>query len=275
MLRVVLCLLFISLPAVAQESAAFVAFRNHILDQPQVLSDYSADKERKYEFRAEALSAKESFLRELAFFTAKQITLHGNNVSLKGERAAIIRNPSTQRLAAAGIQSPMSISVAVKDGKVDEALSTLEKLLFWPSLNEAVSSIPDYVAKNIPGNYIAKTQTVAPCMDCGPGKHVPKSDGIVKLDAKEGVTPPKLTHQVAPEFPESARKEKPAQTSVTLGMTVGLDGKPSDLWLLLPATGDYSLEAAKAVSQYRFEPARKDGKAVAVRLTVEVHFETF
>ncbi|MEG9431691.1 energy transducer TonB [Terriglobus sp. ADX1] len=275
MLRSVFCLLLFVLPAAAQESAAFVAFRNHIVNQPRVLTDYSADKERKYEFRAEELSAKEPFLHEFGFFTANQVTLHGDTVSLKGERAAIIRNPSTHGLAAAGIQSPMSISVVVKDGTVDEALPAIEKLLFWSSLDEAVSSIPDYVAKNVPGNYVSKTQTVAMCTDCGPGKHVPKSDGIVKLDVKEGVIPPKLTHQVDPEIPASAHKEKPTRTSVRIGLTVGSDGKPTELWVILPAASDYALEAAKAVSQYRFEPARKDRKKVAVRLNIEVYFETF
>jgi TonB family protein len=88
------------------------------------------------------------------------------------------------------------------------------------------------------------------------------------------VTTPKLLKQVYPEFPKQARKDQFSGT-VNVTMTVDAAGKPQDVHVDAPVGHGCDKAAMKAVRQYRFEPARLDGKPVAVTLHVEVAFQLY
>jgi TonB family protein len=103
-------------------------------------------------------------------------------------------------------------------------------------------------------------------------------DGIVPVGNVRGVTPPKPIHTTEAEFSDKARKEinkkglRPFESLSTIAFVVGTDGNPRDLCVQHSAEFDLDLEAAKAVRQYRFEPAVKDDQPVAKRMKVEIRF---
>jgi outer membrane biosynthesis protein TonB len=105
------------------------------------------------------------------------------------------------------------------------------------------------------------------------------TDGIVGKDI-DGVTRPKPTNSVAAEFSKKARsmigsKIKNLDAVSILSFVLDVNGNPQDLCLKKPAGYGLDVQAAKAVWQYRFEPATKDGKPVPMRLTVSVAFRTY
>jgi periplasmic protein TonB len=89
-----------------------------------------------------------------------------------------------------------------------------------------------------------------------------------------GVTAPKPVYMPNPEYTDSARKKK-INGSVTLGMIVTAEGNVRDLKVIKSLDKGLDKQALAAVSTWRFEPATKDGKPVAVHLSTDVTFRLY
>ncbi|MGB6777051.1 MAG: energy transducer TonB [Terriglobales bacterium] len=86
-----------------------------------------------------------------------------------------------------------------------------------------------------------------------------------------GVTPPHVTYQPSPEYSENARAAGLEGTCI-LWMVIGPDGKPRDIKVVRTLGLGLDEKAIEAVSSWRFEPASKDGKPVAVAIKLEIPF---
>jgi len=84
-----------------------------------------------------------------------------------------------------------------------------------------------------------------------------------------GVTTPRLTHQVDPDHP--ARGFRISGT-VLIGLVITSKGDPKDVHVVRSLEKDVDQAAVDAVKQWRFDPAKKDGRPVAVRMSVEIRF---
>jgi len=89
-----------------------------------------------------------------------------------------------------------------------------------------------------------------------------------------GVSAPRVIFQPDPEYSEEARKAKYHGTCV-LWLVVGPDGKPRDLRIARSLGLGLDEKAIEAVKTWKFEPAMKDGKPVAVQINVEVSFRLY
>ena len=95
-----------------------------------------------------------------------------------------------------------------------------------------------------------------------------------------GINPPKLIHSVDANLSEEARKagrkviNKHFPRSI-IRFTVDKQGMPTDLCLQQAVGYGLDDEAGKAVRQYRFKPATKDGTPIAVQIHVQVSFRIF
>jgi TonB family protein len=89
-----------------------------------------------------------------------------------------------------------------------------------------------------------------------------------------GVSAPKAIYAPDPEYSEEARKVKHMGT-VVLWLIVGPDGKPRDIRVARTLGLGLDEKAMEAVKNWRFEPAYKDGKPVAVQINVEVNFHLY
>jgi TonB family protein len=85
------------------------------------------------------------------------------------------------------------------------------------------------------------------------------------------VTAPKALYAPEPEFSEAARKAGYQGTCV-LSLIVGADGRPRDVRVVRKLGMQLDEKAIQAVRQWKFEPARKGDKPVAVPIEVEVSF---
>ena len=88
-----------------------------------------------------------------------------------------------------------------------------------------------------------------------------------------GVSLPKVVREVKPKYTSQAMQAK-IQGSVWLECVVNEQGDISDVEVTRSLDTEYGLdqEAIAAARQWKFEPARKDGKAVPVRITIELTF---
>lgn len=91
--------------------------------------------------------------------------------------------------------------------------------------------------------------------------------------AGNGVTLPKPTHSEKPQYTAEAMRRR-IQGSVLLEMVVLPDGTVGSVKVVRSLDPTYGLddEAIRAARQWRFEPGLKDGKPVAVLVTLELTF---
>ena len=103
---------------------------------------------------------------------------------------------------------------------------------------------------------------------------VPEVDLTTGVKKLPGITPPHPLLIVNAEYNERARREK-IQGVVVVQCDIGTDGRPHNDQIL--SSVDKSLDQAtlRAISLYRFEPAQKDGHAVAARIKIEMSFRLF
>lgn len=89
----------------------------------------------------------------------------------------------------------------------------------------------------------------------------------------DGVTLPKVIHEVKPQYTAAAMKAK-IQGTVWLTAVVTPDGTVGRIEVVRSLDAEHGLDAAAvdAAAQWRFDPGRKDGKPVAVQVTIELTF---
>jgi TonB family protein len=106
----------------------------------------------------------------------------------------------------------------------------------------------------------------------GPGKGGGLGGGVFRVGG--GVSAPKILDQPDPEYSEEARKAK-YQGVCVLWLIVGSDGRPRDVKVARSLGMGLDEKAIDAVRKWKFEPAMKDGKPVAVQIMVEVNFHLY
>lgn len=89
-----------------------------------------------------------------------------------------------------------------------------------------------------------------------------------------GVSAPRAVFAPDPEYSEEARKAK-YQGTVVLWVVIGPDGRPHDMRVQRSLGMGLDEKAMEAVRTWKFEPAKKDGQAVAVQINVEVNFRLY
>ena len=101
--------------------------------------------------------------------------------------------------------------------------------------------------------------------------NLPKADVGPVLKVADGVTAPKAIYSPSPRYSKRAKDEK-FQGKCALSLVVGPDGKTYDVKVTRFVGEDLDEKAIETVRNWRFEPALKDGKPVAVAINVEVKF---
>ena len=88
-----------------------------------------------------------------------------------------------------------------------------------------------------------------------------------------GVTGPDLIHRTPPQYSPEAMRAKLQGVAVLSGV-VGVDGLLHDIRVVRSLDAAFGLdqEAIKCVKQWRFRPGTRQGKPVAVYVTIEVAF---
>jgi TonB family protein len=93
--------------------------------------------------------------------------------------------------------------------------------------------------------------------------------GVFKVGG--GVAAPVPIFKPEPEFTEEARIAK-HQGTVLLALIVGADGRTRDIRVVRKLGMGLDEKAVESARQWKFQPATKDGKPVAVAINIEVDF---
>jgi TonB family protein len=119
----------------------------------------------------------------------------------------------------------------------------------------------------------ASGSLTAAAVDRFPMSGVPQADVVYAPGPASGVTLPRVVKEVKPQYTARAMQKK-IQGSVWLSCVVSPGGKIVEVKVTKSLDDEFGLdqEAIRAASQWEFEPGRKDGKPVAVRVTIELTF---
>jgi protein TonB len=126
-------------------------------------------------------------------------------------------------------------------------------------------------ASAAPAGLPAKVPAGPPAADAPRPAPVRPPDG--PFQSTEVDIPPKVLTQVAPEYPESAKRRK-LQDTVVLSVLVSKTGAVTDVRYLRRSQKDpaFNDAAATAVRQWTFTPARLMGRPVACWFNIGVPF---
>jgi TonB family protein len=90
------------------------------------------------------------------------------------------------------------------------------------------------------------------------------------------VSAPVVLKSIEAKFPKSARRAQAGfQAVVLVHLIVDAEGMPRDVQISRSYNADFDEEAVKAIQLYRFKPAMRDGKPVAVEVNIEVNFKKY
>ena len=87
----------------------------------------------------------------------------------------------------------------------------------------------------------------------------------------DGVSAPRVIHEVKPFYPPDVMKDR-VQGTVELEFVVLADGTVGDVKVVKALHASLDQEAIKAVKQWQFKPGTKDGGPVAVQVSAELTF---
>ena len=89
----------------------------------------------------------------------------------------------------------------------------------------------------------------------------------------DDITPPRVIKQVNPQY-SSGSKGIRLEGSVVIGTVVSSRGTPTKTHVVKGLDKDVDEAAVEAVKQWLFEPGKKNGKAVAVSVQIEIRFHS-
>jgi len=165
--------------------------------------------------------------------------------------------------------------VAGKPALAELAAAAVRKWRYVPALKAGHFTASE---KEISIIYRLGRNVSIPGEPVSPVPRAPKEDLTLEIDSgtlyqgkKEGVVPPKALSTPDPEYSELARTDK-FQGSLTLGLVVGNDGNPLDIWVVCPLGHGLDERALDVVKSWKFAPATRNGNPVPDLITVEVSF---
>ena len=110
------------------------------------------------------------------------------------------------------------------------------------------------------------------CQDSS-GKDSAQAEKVYHVGS-DGVTPPRVIHRVDPSYDEAGRKAK-LNGFVILSFIVTPEGKTKDIRVVKSLSPGLDQKSIEAVSEWKFAPATKEGKPVAIEIQVETTFKIY
>ncbi len=100
----------------------------------------------------------------------------------------------------------------------------------------------------------------------------PPDDGDRVYHLTSQIEPPVLVSKVNPDYPLSARSKR-REGSVVIAAVVGVDGSVRAAKIVRSVSPDIDRAALEAVRVWRYRPATREGRSVAVHTVIQVDFK--
>jgi len=192
-----------------------------------------------------------------------RLRLKPGELMLEGNRVWVVFNPSAVYLDSG---EQLRIKFQPIPDSADPAV--LNRLLagVFVTTDQTLEQAPETWKPYLSGALgpKAKDSLAAPVARCGGGK-------VSTVEEDPAIRVPELVFRKEPNYSARARAARVEGTVVFLAIVM-TDGKLCGTTIYRPLGLGLDEEALRAISEWRFRPATKDGKAVRLGVTVEVTF---
>jgi len=196
----------------------------------------------------------------------KQIRLTDKSLEIKGQRAILVFDIGGVKGLTPVFAQGMKIRIELESPLVGARVSEALTRVFAP--DEFVKRFSEYwkplVDMDADRAQICKDKPDATLAILG---GMPLYCG----GKQSRVTPPSPVYTLDPEFPKEGRKHTD-QGSALLDLIIDENGFPAIIKAKSSSGPDFDVQAALAVSRWRFHPATRDGKPVPYMISVKVDF---
>ena len=212
-------------------------------------------------------------------WTASAVKIHsvkvrGNDFVLKGNRGGLAYDRNAKKFVPLIASKPeVTITVQADPATLTSAnLDTLEHAIF--AQNAKTDEMPEYwrdfVLHGEQDPKKARTDASS-TGDVVPGL---QSNSQPVFRAGNGVTPPRILRQNEPSFSEVARGAS-YQGTVVVRAVIDTQGAPTQIKIMKALGMGLDDEAVNCVERWRFAPAMRDNKPVAVTVDIEMNFRLY
>lgn len=215
----------------------------------------------------------------------REIDLKDGLLRIHGQRLFLFYDPDSKSLRDAGTLEKEDPAKKYFRKKIDEWATSAGKVEIELEAGQPEPTMAD-VTRSMNAVFLAPGEVLsdaAPVFwkkwlepQSGPSNDTPKPDESKKGAYRVGkeVSAPRVKYEPDPGYSEVARQAKYQGTSV-LWLIIGIDGLPREISITKPLGMGLDEEAVRAVSTWKFEPAKKNGTPVPVMINVEINFRLY
>lgn len=300
MRRLLLSLAIISVIS-HQASSDTAELENHLRDQYQdkvfVLRGFLAGDELRYDAAGAPIGNPRTGLWTTdGFVLITEAKVDGQNLVIKGRRMMVVsEDKGFQFLAGTPKKRKKAPSVYIEatigSGAEIPEIDALLKNIFLSEHDNLAALVPLYWQTclsagsyevndpNYEGCQFSAEIRSVPGVSSRPGIGVasekqgslPQPESVRVFKVGNGVSAPRQIFVPEPRFTDVAR-EAGVDGVVTLLLILDDKGKPQNVEILKPLGAGLDEEAVHAISTWTFDPAKKDGHPVAVKIAVQAQF---
>lgn len=217
----------------------------------------------RYDNDVNVVGAPEGSWTVSGYVEIQRLRIEGNSIMIEGRRLAAIYDTKQRNMRLARYGEPVVIKIPIEsDADANKKL----RQVFVSENEDQVSIVPSY------WRHYAETHEIIDPKKFPkrpPEKDAEPTNGVYRVGGS--VSPPKPLKQPEPRFTEFARHFG-IQGNTAIALVVDENGEPQDLSIVKPLGAGLDEAAIEAVQRWRFEPSRKDGKPVKVRIIVETSY---
>lgn len=205
-----------------------------------------------------------------AVIEVNKVSAKRDSIMFEAERRILVLEKGENKIVAAPTRERLRILVS---RPADRGLEGMDQLLLSIFLSgaELDHTLESYWKPAGTANGPPATDEVGAVAGYLQGRPV----YTIKMGSGNFIQPPKPIQMKEPEYTEEARARKLTGMTTVLSVVLNEEGVPEviEIEKTLEAGLDYS--SAQAISKWRFKPALKDGKPIAVKVNVEIAFNLY
>ncbi len=260
-------LLLAVLPVTLQAQSTQADLEARLLHEPLVLRGTWKKDKLHFDATGTLVGDQAKLPFTLCGFNISKVTLQPDKLVLDGTRVGIVLKDGVQdrvELTESGSHRPEHLHI-----EIDAAANYASVLttIFAPSLAAMVPTLPSYWQPYAQAHFLTQ-----------PGENVtPTTAQLPHFKAATvggAVLAPQALHYVEPYFTEAARQLH-LSGNVVLSIVVTDQGNTDDVTIIRPLGLGLDEAAVSSISQYTFKPATKEGKPIAVELSMNVNFQIY
>jgi TonB family protein len=217
----------------------------------------------RYDKDAHVVGAPEGSWTVTGYIEIQRVRITDGVIIMEARRLAAIYDQKQRNMRLARYGEPVVIKVPTEN---DADAQKKLKQVFVTVNEDQVALVPSYWRHYAETHEIIdlKTPFKRPA-----DQDIEPNNGVYRVGGS--VSPPKPLKMPEPRFTQFARKFQ-IQGNTALTLVVDENGEPQDISIAKPLGAGLDEAAVEAVKQWRFEPARKNGQPVKVRILVETNY---